>query len=33
MLMGINLEKLRDELRKEIAESTSDLKPKKLPSG
>ena len=30
MLIGINLEKLRDDLRKEIAESTSDLKPKKL---
>ena len=29
-LTGINLEKLRDDLRKEIAESTSDLKPKKL---
>ncbi|HEY7765145.1 MAG TPA: DNA-directed RNA polymerase subunit beta' [Aestuariivirgaceae bacterium] len=30
ILMGINLEKTRDELRKEIAESTSELKPKKL---
>jgi DNA-directed RNA polymerase subunit beta' len=30
LLTGINLEKLRDDLRKEIAESTSDLKPKKL---
>jgi DNA-directed RNA polymerase subunit beta' len=30
MLMGIELEKLRDELRVEIAESTSELKPKKL---
>jgi DNA-directed RNA polymerase subunit beta' len=30
LLSGINLEKLRDDLRKEIAESTSDLKPKKL---
>jgi DNA-directed RNA polymerase subunit beta' len=30
MLMGIELEKLRDDLRVEIAESTSELKPKKL---
>ena len=30
MLIGINLEKLRDDLRKEIDESTCDLKPKKL---
>ena len=30
LLTGINLEKLRDDLRKEIAELTSDLKPKKL---
>src|SRR4051794_18224408 len=30
LLTGINLEKLRDDLRKEIAESTSELKPKKL---
>src|SRR5687767_1678999 len=30
ILMSINLEKTREELRKEIAESTSELKPKKL---
>jgi DNA-directed RNA polymerase subunit beta' len=30
LLLALNLEKLRDDLRKEIAESTSDLKPKKL---
>jgi DNA-directed RNA polymerase subunit beta' len=30
ILIGINLDKTRDELRKEIAESTSELKPKKL---
>jgi DNA-directed RNA polymerase subunit beta' len=30
MLMAIELEKLRDDLRVEIAESTSELKPKKL---
>jgi DNA-directed RNA polymerase subunit beta' len=30
ILIGINLEKTRDDLRKEIAESTSELKPKKL---
>ncbi len=30
ILMGIELEKLRDELRVEIAESTTELKPKKL---
>jgi DNA-directed RNA polymerase subunit beta' len=30
LLMGINLEKLRDDLRQEIAESTSELKPKRL---
>jgi DNA-directed RNA polymerase subunit beta' len=30
ILIGINLEKTRDELRKEIAESSSELKPKKL---
>ncbi len=30
MLKGLNLEKLAVDLRKEIAESTSDLKPKKL---
>jgi DNA-directed RNA polymerase subunit beta' len=31
MLMAIDLEKLRDDLRVEIAEATSELKPKKLP--
>ncbi|HYM98638.1 MAG TPA: DNA-directed RNA polymerase subunit beta', partial [Aestuariivirgaceae bacterium] len=30
ILIGINLDKTREELRKEIAESTSELKPKKL---
>jgi DNA-directed RNA polymerase subunit beta' len=30
ILIGINLDKTRDELRKEIAESSSELKPKKL---
>jgi DNA-directed RNA polymerase subunit beta' len=30
MMMGLELEKLRDDLRVEIAESTSELKPKKL---
>jgi len=30
MMMGLDLEKLRDDLRVEIAESTSELKPKKL---
>ncbi len=30
ILIGINLDKTRDDLRKEIAESTSELKPKKL---
>ena len=30
ILIGINLEKTREDLRKEIAESTSELKPKKL---
>jgi DNA-directed RNA polymerase subunit beta' len=30
LLEGMNLPKLRDDLRKEIAESTSELKPKKL---
>jgi DNA-directed RNA polymerase subunit beta' len=30
LLEGLDLEKLRDDLRKEIAESTSELKPKKL---
>ncbi|MDP9138818.1 MAG: DNA-directed RNA polymerase subunit beta', partial [Pseudomonadota bacterium] len=30
ILSGINLQKTRDDLRKEIAESTSELKPKKL---
>ncbi len=30
ILSGINLQKTRDELRREIAESTSELKPKKL---
>jgi len=30
MLIGLDLEKIRDDLRVEIAESTSELKPKKL---
>ena len=30
ILIGMNLEKIAEELRKEIAESTSELKPKKL---
>jgi len=30
LLIGLNLEKLRDDLRVEIAEATGDLKPKKL---
>ncbi|MGZ3566951.1 MAG: DNA-directed RNA polymerase subunit beta', partial [Gemmatimonadaceae bacterium] len=30
LLIGLDLEKIRDELRQEIAESTSELKPKKL---
>jgi len=30
MMMGLDLEKMRDDLRVEIAESTSELKPKKL---
>ncbi len=30
LLMGLDLEKIRDDLRVEIAESTSELKPKKL---
>jgi DNA-directed RNA polymerase subunit beta' len=30
LLKGLDLEKIRDELRQEIAESTSELKPKKL---